>query len=86
MGETVPECNGAVYSKVTITPGRNLPWLTKDLQQAFRTRNLAYKRAKRTGCPDHFDQYKLLRNKATSMLCTAKRNHRIARPFGKLQN
>ena len=34
--------------KVTITPGHNLPWLTKDLQQAFRARNLAYKRAKRT--------------------------------------
>ena len=61
--------------KVTITPGCNLPWLTKDLQQAFRARNLAYKCAKRTGCPDHFDQYKLLRNKATSMLRNAKRNY-----------
>ena len=58
--------------KLTITPGSNLPWLLKELRKLFQTRNEAFKRAKRTGRPNHQSKYKHLRNKATSMLCSAK--------------
>ena len=61
--------------KITISSHSNLPWLSNDLKKIFRARNAAFKQAKRTGLPNHLKKYKYLRNKATSMLRSAKRQY-----------
>ena len=59
--------------KSTLPAKKNLPWLSRELTTSIRSRNLAYKRAKRTGTPQHFLSYKQKRNKVVNLLRKAKR-------------
>lgn len=61
--------------KITISSHSNLPWLSNDLKKISHPRNAAFKQAKCTGLPNHLKKYKYLRNKATSMLRSAKRQY-----------
>ena len=56
--------------KTTLPTKRNVPWLSKELIliTPIQSRNLAYKRAKRTGILQHFLLYKSKRNKLSKLL------------------
>ena len=59
----------------TIQKKRNLPWLNFELTKSMRARNLAYKRAKRSGKHNHWRAFQMKRNKVANMLKHAKRNY-----------
>ena len=59
----------------------NLPWLTKNIVQLIRKRNILFRRAKRSGKLVHFWQYKSIRNKIICLLRNSKKHH-----FSKLAN
>ena len=56
----------------TIPNKPNLPWLTKDILRVGRRRTLLYRKAKRSGCPRHLQQYKSVRNRFVKLLRKAK--------------
>ena len=53
----------------------NLPWLTKNIFQLIRKRNTFSRRAKSSGRPMHFLQYKIVRNKIVYLLRNGKRQY-----------
>ena len=55
----------------TLPPWKNLPWLTKELINLMRKRNLLYKRSKWLG---EFSKYRSIRNKVTSELRKAQKH------------
>ena len=59
--------------KTTIPTKKNLPWLLKELNKSIRARNVAYKRAKRTGASQLFLSYKRKRNEVVKLMRKAKR-------------
>ena len=64
------QCIPTVLLKLKKSP----PWLTSDLLRAIRSRNISYRRARKTAKPDHLDCYKKKRNIVANMLKTAKSN------------
>ena len=46
----------------------NLPWLTKEVIQLIRKRNILYRKAKKSQHLSHFTQYKKIRNKVISLI------------------
>ena len=56
----------------TIPNKPNLPWLTKDILRVGRRRTLLYRKAKRSGCSRHLQQYKSVRNRFVKLLRKAK--------------
>ena len=61
--------------KVTVSSRPCLPWLTKNILQLIRQRNLTYTTWKKGGNPITFTWYKTLRKKVTSILRTAKKRY-----------
>ena len=51
---------------------RNLPWLSKNLVQLMRKRNMLFSHAKRTKQKSDFEKYKRIRNMVVSQLRAAK--------------
>ena len=66
--EIMKEC---IPQKV-LPPRRNLPWLSKNLVQLMRKRNMLFSRAKRTIQKSDFEKYKQIQNRVVSQLCEAK--------------
>ena len=58
--------------KRLLPPGRNLPWMSKNLKQAMRKRNARYKYGKRTG---DYTRFKSARNKFVAQMRKAKKNY-----------
>ena len=61
--------------QATLPEKRNLPWLNKELAKSMRAGNLAYKRAKQTKNPKHWNTYKQKRNSVANKLKQAKRKY-----------
>ena len=57
----------------TIPDKRNLPWLNMELMKSMRTRNLAYRKAKRSNKSNHWYAYKRKRNQVANQLKHAKK-------------
>jgi len=74
--------------KQALPPGKNLPWMNKNLRQAMRRRNALYKYGKRTG---KYSKFKIARNKFVPQMRKAKDyparlNPRNPKHSGKLLN
>ncbi len=52
----------------SLPPRRNLPWLSKNLIQQMRKRNMLYSRAKRSSKKSDFEKYKQMLNRVVSQL------------------
>ena len=64
-----------IYSK-TITVKPNEPkWINSDIKRHIRKRKRAYKKAKRTGAPLHWEQFRNLRNETITMIRKSKSAH-----------
>ena len=53
----------------------NLPWLTKDVIQLIKKRNMLFRKAKRTKVRAHFAQYKTTRNRIVTLLRNKKQQY-----------
>ena len=62
----------ACIPRKTLKRRKNLPWLTRDITQAMRKRNAAFRASKTSASPGVFLKYKRLRNKVVKLLKSAK--------------
>ena len=56
-------------------PHRNLPWLTKNIIQLIRRRNLFFKKTKKSMSEVYIQKYKRLKNKIVSLLRNKKKEY-----------
>ena len=65
---TMEEC----IPKQVLSPGKNLPWMNKNLGQAMRRRNALYIYGKRTG---NYSKFKIARNKFVAQMRKTKKDY-----------
>ena len=58
---------------VTICPS-DPPWITSTIKRYIRKRKRAYRKAKRTKLPSHWNKFKQLRNKVVSLIRESKKS------------
>ena len=57
---------------VTIRPS-DPPWITSTIKRYIRKRKRAYRKAKHTKLPSHWNKFKQLRNKVVSLIRESKK-------------
>ena len=68
-------CELCIPTKVVTIRTNEPQWFHNDIRKALRRRRRAYRRAKRTGLVSHWIAYNQLRNRANSLVRSAKQNH-----------
>ena len=75
LGTKIHVNNGECIPKATITQRRNLPWMNSHIRAKIPKKNNTYRKARTTGRPSLWSNYRSLRNEVVQLLRQSKKHH-----------